>query len=182
MHRLSHIDIAHALWLLVVKPADKVVDATAGNGHDTLFLASHDLNVTAFDIQEKAVEATKDLIQDYHITLHQMCHSRMKEVLEPNSVQLIVFNLGYLPGGDKSITTMSETTLKAIKASMDIVKPGGFISITCYPGHSEGEVEESLILSYLKSLSPLEWHFSSHSFPNRQKHPHLLFLQKLVTG
>ncbi len=179
MHRLSHIDIAHALWLLVVKPGDKVVDATAGNGNDTLFLASHGLDVTAFDIQEEALKSTKEMLKELPATLHRMCHSKMGEILAPKSIKLIVFNLGYLPGGDKSITTMTDTSLHAIKVSLELVAPGGFLSITCYPGHQEGEVEESAILTFLKTLSPKEWHLSSHSFPNRQKHPHLLFLQKL---
>ncbi|MBS0635524.1 MAG: class I SAM-dependent methyltransferase [Verrucomicrobia bacterium] len=170
---LTHIQIAHLLWQQVVKPGDTVIDATAGNGHDSLFLASLGAKVIAFDIQPQAIENTRTRLGSFDITLHNICHSRMKEVVSNEAIKLVVFNLGYLPGGDKSITTLLETTLLAIKTSLEIATN---ISITCYPGHDEGLIEEKAILDLLSTLDPKKWSISSHTFLNRQRHPHLLFI------
>jgi len=180
---MRHLEFAHALWKLYVAPGDLAVDATAGNGHDCLTLLEMGLQLVAFDIQEEALNATRERLHMFskeRYSLHLLCHSKMEQVLELNSAKLIVFNLGYLPGSDKSCTTLTPTTLQAIEASMRAVAPGGLISITCYPGHPEGAVEEAAILSILKNLDPKAWHYSSHSFPNRPKHPHLLLIQKII--
>lgn len=186
MQPFSHLDIAHMFWQKIVQPGDTVIDATAGNGHDSLFLAGLALNdpagrLIAFDIQKSALENTKERLKDFpeaQIALYQMCHSRISEVASPKSVKLIAFNLGYLPGGDKSLTTRTSSTLIAITAALDLIAPGGLISITCYPGHAEGLVEEHAILPFCKALDPKVWSVSSHTFINRTKHPHLILLQR----
>lgn len=175
-----HIQIAQTFWQQIVRPGDMVIDATAGNGHDSLFLASLGAKVSAFDIQPQAIENTARRLGNTPITLYTMCHSKMAEVVPANSIKLIVFNLGYLPGSDKSITTQLSTTLTAIQASLELISPGGLVSITCYPGHDEGLVEEEAILSYLRTLDPKNWSISSHTFLNRHRHPHLLMVQKRV--
>ena len=187
MRPLSHIHIAHMFWQYFVKPGDIVIDATAGNGHDSHFLASLALNdpegrLIAFDVQKSAIENTKERLKDFpesQIALYQQCHSNMLDVCAPNSVKLVAFNLGYLPGGDKSLTTHLATTLAAIQASLNLVVQGGLISITCYPGHDEGLVEEEAIVAFCQTLGPQQWSISSHKFLNRHRHPHLLLIQRL---
>ncbi len=184
MRPFSHLDIAHAFWQMAVKPGDTVIDATAGNGHDSLFLANLALTAPSgklivLDVQKAALENTKMRLKDFsndQIFIYEMCHSRMQEVAAPMSAKLIAFNLGYLPGADKSFTTMCKTTLTAIQASLDIIQPLGLISITCYPGHSEGLFEEEAILTFLETLDPKQWSISSHKFLNCPKHPHLLLI------
>src|SRR5262249_16615664 len=109
---MKHTQLAHILWASILKPGDICVDATPGNGHDSLALATLALGTVPgklhiFDIQTTALENTRKQLLDIpenQLSFHQMCHSRLLEVVAPKSVKLIVFNLGYLPGGDKSIT------------------------------------------------------------------------------
>lgn len=188
MRPLSHIHIAHMFWQQIVAPGDTVIDATAGNGHDSHFLASLALNspegrLIAFDVQQSALDSTKSRLKEFdenQITLHLMSHSQIGEVCSPYSAKLIAFNLGYLPGGDKSLTTHLATTMIAIRASLELVVQGGMISITCYPGHDEGLVEEEAIVAFCKTLDAKQWSISSHTFLNRHRHPHLLLLQRII--
>jgi len=94
-------------------------------------------------------------------------------------VRLITYNLGYLPGGgDKSLTTKVETTVESVRKALKLIQAGGAISITLYPGHSEGQREETQLLSFIKKLTPLEWNCCHHQWLNRNKSPSLLFIQK----
>ena len=177
---LSHLNIAHKFWEMVLAPGDLAVDATAGNGHDSLFLAGliPEGTLHAFDIQEEALEATRNRLAGFSkVFIHNMCHSRMAEVIAPQSAKVIAFNLGYLPGGDKSRTTTTPTSLKAIEASLALLAPGGLLSITCYPGHDEGAQEDAAITAFCQSLDPHLWTVQSLSLLNRPKHPHLLLIQ-----
>lgn len=183
----SHLDLAHSYWERIVVPGDVVVDATCGNGHDTFRLCQLALTgqVYALDIQPKAIEKARAYLSEQlskeqlqHLQLHVKCHSTFPSEIEAHSVKLIVYNLGYLPGGDKAITTQLSTTLQSLKAAMNLIKAGGAISITCYPGHLEGEKEENALLDLFQTLSPQEWSVCHHRWLNRQKAPSLLFLQK----
>lgn len=187
----SHLDLAHAYWKQLLVPGDYVIDATAGNGHDTLFLAQCVLTdngsgfVTAIDKQSEAVFATKQLLQKHlsaeqyrHISLLQQCHSIFPEQITPQSIKLIVYNLGYLPGGNKAMTTACETTKQSLSHALTLIQPGGAISITCYPGHSEGKKEEELLIEHLSHLDKTEWNCCHHRFLNRQEAPSLLLLQR----
>src|SRR5271155_2432847 len=99
----SPISLAHHYWTLLVKPGDLLIDATCGNGHDTLFLAHLKPRLLyGFDIQKEAIHAThRRLGERDDIRLIQDCHSRFPAEISPQSVSLIVYNLGYLPGADK---------------------------------------------------------------------------------
>lgn len=127
------------------------VDFTMGNGHDTLFLSravGREGKVYAFDIQQAALDSTAALLQKAgapnNYTLIKDSHHKMKDyVKEP--IRVGMFNLGYLPGGDKSITTMHETTLPAIEAGVELLARDGCLLIAVYPGHEEGSVEGRLI-------------------------------------
>lgn len=191
----SHIDLAHHYWKRMVIPGDIVIDATCGNGHDTFVLASLALGQTAeygklyaMDIQEKAILATKDRLaaqltqkQAERVEYIQGCHSNFPKDINKESVKLIVYNLGYLPGGNKGITTQTSTTLESLRSALDLTAKGGAISVTCYPGHQEGLKEQESILAWAAELNKMEWSVCHHTWLNRQAAPSLLFLQKGIT-
>ncbi|KAL8461902.1 hypothetical protein ACS0TY_033104 [Phlomoides rotata] len=145
-------EVAHAVWKNVVRKGDLVIDTTCGNGYDTLAmlrLIADDTRrgrVYAMDLQKDALERTSSLL-DSSLTSHErelvelyaMCHSKMEELVRSgDTVRLVAFNLGYLPGGDKKIKTESDTTLLALEAAKKILSRRGLISILAYVGHSGG--------------------------------------------
>lgn len=189
----SHLDLAHHYWRTLIKPGDTVIDATCGNGCDSLVLAlaalqSDQGKLIAFDKQKEAINNTSQLLKK-HLTLEQLshiqlvhgCHSHFPSEIEKCSVKLIVYNLGYLPGGDKEVTTMRETTLSSIEHALELITPGGGISITCYPGHPAGFEEEEALSLYTASLNPFQWSICHHRWINRKKAPNLLLIQKKET-
>ena len=177
----SHLDLAHKMWPQLIDRHSVVIDSTCGNGHDSAFLASlNPLKLFCLDVQIEAIEATQKRLKgcDCEVLTFQQCHSTFpKDILE-SSVSLIVYNLGYLPGGDKNLTTQVATTLESLNQAIKLLKTGGVISITCYPGHEEGAKEELSLIEWGQSLDPAEWSFSVHQFKNRQKSPSLLLIQK----
>lgn len=133
---------------------DFVVDMTVGNGNDTLFLANISKKVFGFDIQDVAIENTKKLLREnnvYNYELFNISHEKINDVLKEyeKNIKLILFNLGYLPCGDKSITTNHKTTLNAVKNSFSMLSSNGLILIVFYP-HPEGKTEAQVVLEYLK--------------------------------
>lgn len=187
----SHLDLAHHYWEQLVKPGDSVIDATCGNGKDTLFLAKLTLQnsmegiVYAHDIQTEAIKSAQHYLAT-NLSTQQManiqfvlgCHSQFSSEVLPGTIKLIVYNLGYLPGGDKSKTTFHDTTLKSLQRATELIISGGAISITCYPGHQEGAVEEEEVLAFASKLPGKIWNCCHHRWINREKSPSLLLLQK----
>ncbi|KAL1300032.1 uncharacterized protein LOC107614427 isoform X1 [Arachis ipaensis] len=145
-------DLAHMVWKHVVQKGDTVLDATCGNGFDTLAMLnlvaddSRKGYVYALDIQKDALDNTSILLEEslnpderQLVKLVNICHSKMEEVVPRNAlVRLVGFNLGYLPGGKKEIITRPETTFLALEAAERILMPGGLISIVVYVGHPGG--------------------------------------------
>mmetsp|Transcript_4183 Transcript_4183/g.5881 ORF Transcript_4183/g.5881 Transcript_4183/m.5881 type:complete len:194 (-) Transcript_4183:596-1177(-) len=153
----SHITLAQSLWKEVIKPDDILIDCTCGNGYDLEFLATclPQGKILALDKNENAIKnSQKRLLQQNHAndatSIHFFHQSHEKPPysfdINPNSVRLIVFNLGYLPGprkhndfatsGENCGTTIAESTLKALFSwCLPSLMPGGFVSITVYPGH-----------------------------------------------
>lgn len=191
----SHLDLAHSYWKDSLNNGDIAIDATCGNGYDTLALAQLIFDKTeqkngqliALDRQKAAIDATharlksvlpEDFMQ--HIYLLEQCHSSFPNHLAPESVALIVYNLGYLPGGNKSLTTERSTTLQSLQAALPLIKPQGSISITCYPGHEEGLHEENAVKEFAAALDPRDWSSCHHSWLNRKKAPSLLIIQKAI--
>jgi SAM-dependent methyltransferase len=180
----SPITLAHDYWKRLVLPGDIVLDATCGNGYDTLFLV--DLletgKVYSFDIQPEAIQSTQDKLspeQQKKVVMILGSHVTFPVELTPASVKLIVYNLGYLPGGDKSKTTLTESTLESLTTGLDLIRPDGAISITCYPGHPEGKKEYQAILAFVSRLAPRDWCVCQHSWVNRTDGPVLLWLSKI---
>jgi hypothetical protein len=182
-HDMKLLQITHTLWSSLVKPGDTVIDATLGNGKDTLFLAKLLQGkgiLHAYDIQESALKKSAELLQrelSYEEITPVHLHLASHESFEGNDVALVVYNLGYLPGGDKSITTTAETTLKSLKSAEALVKTGGAISLTCYVGHEEGKREHDRLMQYARTLSP-EWISLHFRIENRKDAPELLLFIK----
>ncbi len=174
----SHIDLAHAYWARLATPEDLVIDATCGNGQDTLFLSKlRPKHIMCIDIQQEAIETTKALLSGAeNISYFKQCHSTFPP--EAKEVKLIVYNLGYLPRGDKTLTTKVRTTISSLESALPLIKPGGAVSITCYPGHAEGAIEEKEIRLWSEQLPPEIWNVCFHRFPNRKQSPSLFLLQK----
>jgi len=160
-------EVAHALIRKHVKPGDRVVDATVGNGHDTIFLA--DLvgpsgQVDGFDIQSEAIESTRQKLQSQsfkHIALHQLGHEKMTDLVQA-PVQAVMFNLGYLPGGDKQIITRAGTTAAALQWASKLLSPDGIVTIVVYTGHPGGQQEAKAITVFYRSLPVSEFVITVH--------------------
>jgi predicted methyltransferase len=147
---------SHHLLRQYVKPGDAVVDATAGNGHDTLLLAElvgPAGQVFAFDVQAAAIHATRQRLgtQAAQCTLIQASHHVMAEHL-PTQVAAVLFNLGYLPGADKSCITQTETTLQALDSALALLKPHGLLVVVVYPGHTGGDAEAAAVADKLSGI------------------------------
>lgn len=143
---------AHEVVASVVREGETVVDATAGNGHDTLFLAGlvgETGKVIAFDIQTAAIESTRRRLEAADVAdrveLHGESHTHMASWAEAGTVGAIMFNLGYLPGEDHSLITLAPYTLLALDAAVPLLRPGGVITIVCYPGHPGGGEEAEAV-------------------------------------
>ena len=137
---------------------DIAVDFTMGNGHDTEFLSKtvgEMGHVYAFDVQQQAVDSTaKNLAaagcpENYTLILDS--HHKVKDYVQ-GPIRAGMFNLGYLPGSDKSITTMRVTTMPAIEAAIDLLDHGGVLLVAVYPGHAEGDAEGKMLLDYFATL------------------------------
>lgn len=176
--------LAHVYWTRFVKKGDHVIDATVGGGYDLQFLArlvGSEGSVVGYDIQEEALLKAEKRLSDAEraiVTLHHRSHASFLE----SGAKLIVYNLGYLPGGNKALTTMTKTTLQSLESASQILEKGGAISITCYPGHEEGKKEEEAVMDFVKMLPQEHWSTICHSFPMRHKAPSLLLLMREVVG
>ena len=165
------------------------VDCTCGNGHDTLWLAKRCKKVYAFDIQREAIASTSKLLEsegvkwsyedeETGVVLIEDGHQYLKKYIE-GSVDVIIFNLGFLPGGDKNITTKEESSLEAIKTALEILSVGGVLSVTMYPGHEEGAKEQDIILEWAKNLDSREYHCVFANMLNQSKRaPQILWVTK----
>lgn len=172
-----------------ITTGDIVIDATAGNGYDTLALAKQvgsEGIVYAFDIQEIALQKAKSLLErEGYLSRCKLIldsHNHMKEHI-PNSqiekISAVIFNLGYLPNEGKGITTTMETTMPAVKQALELIKINGVVAITMYDGHPSGKAEKEGLLKYSKELSSKEYHAVYVSLVNQKNQPpELLFITK----
>ncbi|GJW47440.1 putative rRNA methylase YtqB isoform X1 [Tanacetum coccineum] len=177
---------------LVVKKGDTVVDATCGNGYDTLAMLnmvadeSCSGRVYSLDIQEIALKNTASLLDGLPdpdkkemVKLIATCHSKMEEVIPRDvKVRLVAFNLGYLPGGDKTLITKSDTTRLAMEVASRIVASGGLISMLVYVGHPGGMEEYDTVEGFASQLSVNDWICCKLQMLNRPLAPILVLLCK----
>ncbi|MGV3662458.1 MAG: class I SAM-dependent methyltransferase [Prosthecobacter sp.] len=143
-----------------LQPGDIVVDATMGNGHDTLFLTqcvTPGGHVYAFDVQSAALEETRKRVPAEMTTLFHAGHETLRANLPAEvhgKISAIMFNLGYLPGANKSLITRTETTMVAVREALEILKPGGLLTIAVYPGHAGGAEEGRSLAAWAAELDP----------------------------
>ena len=167
----------------IVGKGDCVIDATVGNGNDTLKLSNavgENGKVYGFDIQKEAILSAKEKIYTYNnvIFLNESHSDVDKFVTE--KVRAVFFNLGYLPGGDHGISTKGETTLPAIEKSMSLLLPGGIIVMVIYRGGDSGFSES--VVSYLKSIDYKKYNVVFFDYINRPKNPPMVcVIQKKVS-
>lgn len=163
---------------LQVQPGDLCIDATAGNGHDTLLLsqlAGPEGRVLAFDIQKAALYSARQHLSDHHAPDNVTClldsHSHMEQYAQPDTVSCIVFNFGYLPSGDHKISTKSETSISAIAQGLRLLKKDGLMSLCIYSGGDSGFEERDALLKYLQTLDHKQYLVILSCYYNRPNHP-----------
>ena len=163
-------ELVKLFWNEYIDNGSVAVDMTVGNGCDTVYLSEHCGKVYGFDIQEEAISKTKEKLSKDNVKLICDSHENVKKYVK-EEVDLLVFNLGYLPHGNENITTHKESTLKAIRESLDILKVNGLLSIVIYWGHEEGKKEREGIKEFVKELDSHYYHAAYMSFPNQDKCP-----------
>ncbi|WP_335871339.1 class I SAM-dependent methyltransferase [Bacillus sp. 2205SS5-2] len=175
------LPFGHNLLEKAAGNGDVVIDATMGNGHDTLFLAKLvgiEGRVYSFDIQEQALLKTKALLEtnalSHHVTLFRTGHENIKTMIPETvagKVRAAIFNLGYLPGGDKNVVTGEKTTIAAIEALLDLLAPEGIIVLVIYHGHDEGKIERDALLAYTQNIDQQKAYVLQYQFTNVQNSP-----------
>ncbi|MDC3412418.1 methyltransferase domain-containing protein [Aquibacillus sp. 3ASR75-11] len=174
------ISFAHELILQAVEPGETIIDATCGNGHDTVVLSKAvgvNGQVLAFDIQKQALRNTKQLLdkQDIrNVTLIHASHENIRFYLheeDHGTLSGAIFNLGYLPGSDKSVITNANSTIKAMDTIVDFLKPGGLIVLVVYHGHPGGDEEKESLLKYLRTFNQKHFNVLKYGFINQKNHP-----------
>ena len=171
---------SHRIIESIVERGDLAVDATAGNGNDTVFLAGlvgEQGRVFSFDIQEKALNSTEKKLIDRQlrgrVELINDGHQNMKNYIrEP--VKAIMFNLGYLPGGDHTVGTKGNTTIEAIKNSMELITLHGIISIVVYYGGDSGFDEKNQVMEFIRTIDCKQFTVMRTDFVNQINCPPIL--------
>ncbi|MCL1816884.1 MAG: methyltransferase domain-containing protein [Clostridiales bacterium] len=180
---LRATEISHRLLDAAVSKGDIVLDATAGNGHDTCYLAElvgDAGQVWAFDIQKAACRATAQALTQRGLLARAriICddHANIAAYHIP-PLACAIFNLGWLPGSDHSVVSGTSTVI-ALQAAFNIIKPGGVIVVVSYPGHEKGAWEYLAVQNWLSSFSDKEARSLKISYPAHEQAPVVLFIEK----
>lgn len=180
------VEFSHFLITEYIKNSSldtiRVLDATCGNGHDTLFISKLLNNIGiihAYDIQKQAINHTLELLKKENITNVTLFH-QSHEYIDPALYDLAIFNLGYLPNANKEITTNHESTLKAVKLLTNEVlnNPNLLIIICIYPGHPEGLLESKYLDEYTKELNSSKYLVTKYLNYNRPTSPYIITISK----
>ncbi|MGH2319531.1 class I SAM-dependent methyltransferase [Planococcus sp. SE5232] len=160
-----------------ISPGDWVIDGTAGNGHDTHFLAGltgATGKVFAFDIQAEAILATGERVKDFHhVELVHDSHAKIKEYVT-SPISAAVFNLGYLPKGDHSIITKAQSTLTALEQCLELLSVHGLLLVVVYSGHEGGSEERDAVMEFVSALPQKSFDVLKYEFINQQHSPPFL--------
>lgn len=182
---LNAVTLSHQVIAKVVNRGDKVIDATVGNGSDTVFLANlvgPQGRVFGFDTQKEALDRAMERLSQAsllpQVTLFHTGHENLlKWVTEP--IKGCMFNLGYLPGSKHQLVTLPETTKSALQQAMKLLEPQGVISIVVYTGHQGGLNEAATLSAMVETLPQEMWDVTTITFPNRRNHsPYLVSIQR----
>ena len=164
----------------LLEEGDTAVDATMGNGHDTAALCrlvGGTGRVYAFDVQPEALISTRALLERDGLAPQAQLilagHERMAEFV-PAGVHLVVFNLGWLPGVEHAVTTRAETTLAAVEQALELLCPGGLLTVCVYPGHAEGARELAALLDWAAALDPARFDAVVRRYANQPADPPVL--------
>lgn len=174
----SALNVIHRIIQEKVQPGDICIDATAGRGNDTLFLArlvGENGHVTAFDIQQDAVDSTKALLEENGMSgradVLLKSHSEMDEVCAEGTASCITFNFGWLPKGDHNIFTSKDTSIPAIEKGLKLLKSGGIMTLIIYYGRETGFEERDALLEYLPTIDSSKYTVIEMPFVNRPNCP-----------
>lgn len=172
---------AKKLLEMTITSGDVVVDATLGNGHDTLFMANlvgENGTVYGFDVQQDAIRTSIERLNQHgladRVTIFHKGHEHLSKLIPTEhhgKVKAAIFNLGYLPGSNKSVVTKPETTISAIEQLLEILVPEGLIILVIYHGHAEGAVERDALLMNCQSINQKKAHVLLYRFINQQNNP-----------
>ena len=171
---LNALGFSHQFIAARVREGDLVIDATAGRGRDTVFLAGlvgKSGSVLAFDVQEEAVASTEALVRangfsDRVRILHDS-HENILSYVSPGSVGAIMFNLGWLPGGDHNVFSRAESSVPAIKAGLEALRAGGVMSVCLYCGKECGYDEKEKLLAFFRTVDSSVFTVCVTDFVNR---------------
>lgn len=175
------LPFARILLEQALEPGDTAIDATAGNGHDSCYLAGlvgANGHVYSFDVQEQAISATRERLSKQglleRVYLHHTGHEHAVVHIKAehlSSLKAAIFNLGYLPGGDKQITTLANTTIEAITRLFEAMQAGGIIVLVIYHGHPEGAIEKDQVLEFVEQFPQDKAHVLRYGFINQKNAP-----------
>ena len=180
------VPLSHFFLRQRVCPGDLVLDATCGNGLDTLLLAElagEGGRVWGFDLQPRAIAATKALLEREgrlsSVQLIEASHERLSEFV-PAGLKAAVFNLGYLPGGESSLVTCPESTVSALGQAASLLKREGIITISLYTGHEGGPEEARAVESWGASLAPKDFNvWCSRQLNRPDIAPYLILVERI---
>ena len=163
----------------------QAVDATLGNGHDALWLCSlvgESGRVYGFDVQAEAVQRSRARLQEAGMEERAQLildgHQNMENYIEPQSADVVMFNLGWLPGAAHGVTTQMQTTLQAVNAALKVLREDGLLTICVYPGHEEGAREREALLNWARNLNEREYDTMLRCYLNQSGDPPLLIAVK----
>ena len=171
---LNTLGLSHQFIAARVQPGAFCIDATAGKGRDTLFLCGlvgETGRVVALDIQPAAVEATRALLTAHgcadRAQVYTDCHSHIADYAAPGTVDAIMFNFGWLPGGDHRVFSQPQTSVAAVEAALPLLSPGGVMSLCLYHGRENGTTERDALLSFLQTVDNRRYTVIRSDFLNR---------------
>lgn len=164
-----------------IKEGFKTLDCTVGNGNDTAALAKlvGDKGlVYGFDIQEIAINSTRSLLDSinlsHRVNLVKDSHENIDNYIQ-EKLDFIIYNLGYLPKGDKEIKTNKESTIISLKKALHLLNTNGIMLVTVYVGHDGGMEEKRAIESLLSTLNQKEYNVLKYDFINQLNYPPVLY-------
>ncbi|MCI8650419.1 MAG: methyltransferase domain-containing protein [Anaerotruncus sp.] len=172
------VSIAHKIIAEHVPSGGFCIDATAGRGNDTAFLAQlvgEKGRVLAFDIQQEAIDSTCALLAERGLSeivrVILDSHSNLAQYAAPETVDCITFNFGWLPAGNHQIFTKPQTSIPAIEAGLQLLRPHGLMSLCVYYGKDSGFTERDALLNYFRTIDSRRFTVIVCDFANRPNNP-----------